>query len=72
MKKTVQKKARKKLRTVTAFGIVGLESKALYSNENRTMYAVYSDGFVAESRLNELRGRGLNVELLEVTVSYKA
>ena len=55
----------------TGMGIVGVESGALYVNDNATLYAVYQDGFIAEERLYSLRGRGLKVELVEVSMSWK-
>lgn len=71
MKKQTKKKERRVIRKIHAFGIVGKYSKRLYLNSNLTKYQVFLDGFVAENKQHEYKGRGQQVELIPVTIIYK-
>jgi len=64
----MKKKPSKKIK---AFGIIGDVSKELYRNSDGTKYLIYSDGFVGENKMYEMRGRGLkvNIETVEITIN---
>lgn len=64
------KKQQVKVRKVKAFGIVGVESGALYTIAPALQFEAYFDGFAAEDRMYQYQGRGQMVHILPITITY--